>query len=479
MLGATLGLLPGGCALLPEGIPGIATGADRFREAPPGSRAAWPDPDWWRGFGSTELDRLMARMASQNLDLAQAQARVRQADATAQIAGSALLPQVTAGADTQRSRTGQGGSAVRRYSVDLAATYELDLWGRNRNNLEAARLSAQAQRFDLGTTLITTEASVANTYFTILEARSALRIQEENLRAARRVLAVIRQQVAAGTATGLDLAQQETVVAQQEAAVPPLRQRVSQNTASLAVLIGLAPVELEVLGEGFEGLDVPSPGAGLPSALLARRPDVLAAEASLAAANADVAVARAALYPNITLSAQGGFQAALLGTLLRPEAQFYSIAASLAQTVFDAGATRGRIAFSQAQAEELLAIYRQAILSALSDVESALAALRETTEQERLLSEAERRAARAYSIAEEQLRGGIINLITLLNTQLTLFTARRNLSTGRLQRFQAAVGLFRALGGGWGPGVSGGGAIRVSSAPPPAVAGAGVSGGSR
>ena len=469
MLGAALGVLPAGCALLPEGIPGISVGPDRFREAAAGEPAAWPDPDWWRGFGSPELDRLMGRMASQNLDLAQAQARVRQADASAQIAGSALLPQVTAGGDTQRSRTGRGGTAVRRYSVDLAASYEIDLWGRNRNNLEAARLSAQAQRFDLGTTLITTEASVANTYFTILEARNSLRIQEENLRAARRVLAVIRQQVAAGTATGLDLAQQETVVAQQEAAVPPLRQAVAQNLASLAVLIGAAPVELEVIGEGFEGLDVPSPGPGLPSALLARRPDVLASEAALAAANADVAVARAALYPNITLSAQGGFASALAGTLLRPEAQFYSIAASLAQTVFDAGAIRGRIAFSQAQAEELLAAYRQAILSALSDVESALAALRETTDQERLLAEAERRAARAYSIAEEQLRGGIINLITLLNTQLTLFTARRNLSRGRLLRFQAAVGLFRALGGGWGPGVGG---LRVSSA-------AGISGGGR
>ncbi len=477
MLGTILGLLPGGCALLPDAIPGIASGPDRFREAPPDARATWPDPDWWRGFRSVELDRLMGRIASQNLDLAQAEARVRQADASAQIAGSALLPQVTAGGSTQRSRTGQGGAAIRRYSADLAASYELDLWGQNRNNLQAALLAAQAQRFDLGTVLLTTEASVANTYFTILEARNSLRIQEANLAAARRVLNVIRQQVAAGTATGLDLAQQETVVAQQEAAVPPLRQAVSQNTASLAVLIGLAPTELDVIGEGFKGLDIPSPAPGLPSALLARRPDVLAAEAALAAANADVAVARAALYPNITLSAQGGFQSALLGTLLRPEAQFYSIAANLVQTVFDAGATRGRIALSRAQAEELLAAYRQAILSALSDVESALAALRETTEQERLLAEAERRAARAYSVAEEQLRGGIINLITLLNTQLTLFTARRNLSRGRLQRFQAAVGLFRALGGGWGPGVSGGGAIRISSATPPA--GVGVSGGSR
>ncbi len=411
----------------------------------------------------------MAQIASQNLDLAAAAARVRQADASARIAGSALLPLVTAGASATRSYSGGGGGSgssssaasafgsgsrsttTTRYSIDLAASYELDVWGLNRNNYEAARLTARAARYSLGTTLITTQASVANTYFAIVEAREALRIAEQNLESARRVLAVIRQQVMAGTAAGLDLAQQETVVAQQEATIPPLRQTVAQNTAALAVLLGAAPSEFEVTGQSFEGMDVPSPAPGLPSELLARRPDVLAAEADLAAANANVAAARAALFPSINLTAQGGFGSLLVGTLLRPEAQFYSLAASLAQTVFDGGALRGQVELARGQQEELLATYRQVILSALSDVEQALAALRETTEQERRLAEAERLAARAYSIAEGQLRGGIINLITLLNVQNTLFSARRNLSSARLARFQAAVGLFRALGGGWGP----------------------------
>ncbi|MBP0445746.1 efflux transporter outer membrane subunit [Roseomonas sp. SSH11] len=454
ILGALAGALPAGCAFQPDAIPGIAAGPNRFREAAPGAPVRWPDPNWWRGYGSVELERLMRRMASDNLDLAAAAARVRQADASARIVGSALLPLVTAGGSAQRSQSGGGARAVTSYSADLAASYEVDFWGRNRNNAESARLAAVARRFDLGTALITAEASVANTYFAILEAREALRIQQANLSAARRVLSVIRQQVAAGTATGLDLAQQETVVAQQEAAVPPLRQSIAENTAALAVLLGLAPVELEVTGEGFRGLDVPSPTPGLPSALLARRPDVLAAEATLASANANVAAARAALFPSVNLSAQGGFQSLLLGTLLRPEAQFYSIAASIAQTIFDGGALRGQVELARAQQAELLVLYRQAILSALSDVESALAALRETTDQERLLREAEARAQRAYSIAEEQLRGGIINLITLLNTQSTLFSARRNLSSARLARFQASVGLFRALGGGWGAGVA-------------------------
>ncbi|MFC7554469.1 TolC family protein [Pseudoroseomonas wenyumeiae] len=187
---------------------------------------------------------------------------------------------------------------------------------------------------------------------------------------------------------------------------------------------------------------------------MARRPDVWSAEASLAAANADVAAARAALLPSVTLSAQGGFSSLVLGTLLRPEAQFWSLASSVTQTIFDNGARQGRVELSRAQQEELVVEYRRAIVAALSDVEDALVALRETTAQEDLRREAASRAQRASDIAEAQLRAGTINLITLLNTQQTLFTARNQLVQARLQRLQAAVGLFRALGGGWQPGAA-------------------------
>ncbi|WP_426958013.1 efflux transporter outer membrane subunit [Muricoccus radiodurans] len=457
-MGALLlgGALPIGCGPRPEPTSSGLTAPGRFREGTD-APARWPDPDWWRGFNAPELDRLMARAAAQNLDLAAAAARVRQADANLRITGASLFPSITTGGDAGRSRpagaNGVRGQGRNSFQISLGASYEVDFWGRNRNATEAARQSLRAREFDLGTVLLTTEASVANTYFTILEAQEELRVQEANLRAARQILTVIRSQVTGGTATGLDLAQQETVVAQQEAAVPPLRQTVAQNIAALATLVGVPPVDLEIAGQGLERIRVPDVSPGLPSELLARRPDVLSAEADLAGANANIAAARAALLPSITLSAQGGYQAALLGTLLRPEALFYSIAASLVQTVFDGGELRGRVALSRAQAEELLANYRLAILTAFEEVDSALAGLRETTDQDRLLREAASRAERAYSIAEGQLRGGVINLITLLNVQQTLFTARRNVTRGQLQRLQAAVGLFRALGGGWGPGV--------------------------
>jgi multidrug efflux system outer membrane protein len=281
-----------------------------------------------------------------------------------------------------------------------------------------------------------------------------LRVQEENLEAARRILSIIRSQVAAGVATGLDLAQQETVVAQQEAQLPSLRQSIAQSINALAVLVGRPPEDVQVLPGGLEALRVPAPAPGQPGELLARRPDVWSAEASLAAANADVAAARAALLPSLTLSAQGGFSSLVLGTLLRPEAQFWSLASSVTQTIFDNGARRGRVELSRAQQEELVVEYRRAIVAALSDVEDALVALRETTAQEDLRREAASRAQRAADIAEAQLRAGTINLITLLNTQQTLYSARIQLVQARLQRLQAAVGLFRALGGGWQPGAA-------------------------
>jgi NodT family efflux transporter outer membrane factor (OMF) lipoprotein len=436
-------------------VSGLEPGA--FRNADPAAEARWPDPDWWRGFNAPELDRLMQAAMAGNFDLAAAAARVRQADAQLRIAGAALLPNVGLDAGATQSRSTALGTSssfgrnrnATRYDATLAASYELDFWGRNRNLREAVIQDARARRFDQGTVLLTTEASIANTYFEVLAAREELRAQEENLAAARRILSVIRSQVNFGTATGLDLAQQETVVAQQQAAIPALRQTAEQGVNALAVLTGRPPAALTVATGRFDGLRVPAAAPGQPGDLLARRPDVLAAEASLAAANADVAAARAALLPTVSLSLSGGFQSAALGTLLRPESQFFSLVGGLAQTIFDGGALRGQVSLSRAQAEELLVEYRRAIVQALSDTEDALVALRESTEGETLRAEALARASRAYDIAEAQLRAGTINVITLLNTQQTLFSARVSLVQARLARLQAAVALFRALGGGW------------------------------
>jgi NodT family efflux transporter outer membrane factor (OMF) lipoprotein len=351
---------------------------------------------------------------------------------------------------------GIAGIASRRVRVTasnrvaLQASYEIDFWGKNRAATEAAEQLAYASRFDIGTVTLTTQASVANTYFALLGAQERLALQQQNLEIARRVLRVIRDRVAVGTGTGLELAQQETVAAQQEALIPPLVQEVETNRNSLGTLVARPPQEITVEGGVFNRLLVPPVTPGLPAEVLARRPDVLNAEATLAAANANIVVARAQLLPAVTLTGSGGWTSLALETLTRPESLVFSLAAGIVQPIFRGGALRGEVQLREAEAEELLSIYRFAILNALVDTENALVALRQTTEQEALQANAVRMAERAYAISEAQLRAGTIDLVTLLNTQQTLFSARNTLAQARQARLQAAVGLFRALGGGWG-----------------------------
>ncbi|MCO6417858.1 efflux transporter outer membrane subunit [Siccirubricoccus sp. KC 17139] len=434
----------------------------RMAGAEGAAEPAWPDPEWWRGFGAPELDRLMAEAMQANNDMAAAAARILQADAQLRIAGAALLPTVDFAGQATRSQSGSVNTAsvtgartarVRVTSSDriaLSASYEIDFWGKNRAATEAAQLAATSARFAWATLMLTTQASVANTYFALLAFTEQLKLQRQNLEIAERVRQVIADRVTVGTGTGLDLAQQETVVAQQRAAIPPLVQQLEQNRNALGTLIGRPPEGIALAADVFTRVAVPRVMPGLPAEVLARRPDVLSAESDLAAAQASVVAARAALLPSVTLTGSGGYTSLALETLTRPSSLIFTLAAGIAQPIFEGGRLRGQVQFNEARAQELLATYRGAILAALVDTENALVGLRQATEQEALQAEAVRMAERAYAISEAQLRAGTIDLITLLNTQQTLFSARNTLTSARLARLQAAVGLFRALGGGWG-----------------------------
>ena len=433
----------------------------RLRAEPAPEAAQWPDASWWRGFGSAELDKLMAAAIASNSDIRAAAARVRQADAQLRVAAQALLPTGNLSFSAQRSQTPRapapaistagGGRFVQResFAASLGASYEVDFWGRARNVTEAARQSAEASRFDAATVGLTITSSVANTYFAVLANQELLANQEQNLALALRTLGIIRQRVAVGTATGLELAQQEALVAQLRAAIPAIRQAVEQNRNALGTLTGQPPQAVPMPAQKIDELRLPPVSAGLPAEVLVRRPDVWFAEASLASAQANVAAARAALLPAVQLTASGGVQSLVLENLLRPGSSLYTLAAGLTQPVFQWGALRAQLQLQRGRAEELLENYRKAILAALVDTENSLVALRETTEQERLQREATAAAARAFEISAARLEAGTIDLITLLNTQTTLFNARNQLVQARLARLQAAVGLFRALGGGW------------------------------
>lgn len=424
-----------------------------------GGPSPTPSQTWVRGFGSPELDRLVAVALSQNLDVEAAAARIDQAEAQVVVASAPLFPFLSGTSDVGRQQASgsRGGSSAAlsrsglrsdSFGLGLSASYELDLFGKNRYAARAAEESALSARFDRDTVALATVASVANTYFAVLAAQDRLRIAEENLRIAGRVLEAVRGRLTVGTGTALDIAQQESVVATQRAAIPPLRQELQQNRNALAILTGRVPEGVSIRGGTLDRLRLPAVTAGLPSQLLLRRPDIAREEATLAAAEANVASARAAFFPSIQLSGSGGFQSAALRTLLGGSSAIYSIAAGLTQPILDVSLP-GQLALQKGRASEAAVNYRKAIIQSLVDVENALVAIRETSDYEARQREAVAASRRALDITEQRLREGTIDVVTLFNIQTTLFGNQDALARVRLQRFQATVGLFQALGGGW------------------------------
>jgi multidrug efflux system outer membrane protein len=465
--------------LLAPGLSGCILGSERPElnlEVPAayheGSRrapdAAVPALDWWRGFRSKELTSLMEDAQIFNLDIAVAVAEIVQADAQVGVSGSPLLPSITGTATAERQHfgsqsgssssglgtgigTGSGGSTFSQYSATLTASYMIDFWGKNRATLYAAEESATAARYNREVVTLSTIVTVANTYFQVLAAQDELRVARRNLAAAERILMLIKQQFAGGTASQLDLSQQEALVSTERAAIPPLEVTLRQNIAALALLVARAPANFNVNGGALTSIVVPRVTPGLPSELLYQRPDIRQAEAQLASSNFSVESARAAFFPQIQLTGTTGVQSAALASLFGPGAWFYTLSAGLTQPIFDGYLLESQLKQAKGVQLQNLQAYRKSVLSAFADVEKALVALTQFTLQERLQIEAVKNSQRAFDVSETQLRAGTVNLITVLQTQQTLLTAENTLAQVRLTKLLAASSLFQALGGGWTP----------------------------
>jgi len=450
LLSVAVGLT--GCAETP--LPTLPPGDIPAAFEQPVSKSApiWPATDWWSGYGDPQLTALIEKSQANNLDLAQAEARLRQADARARQAGSALLPTLGLNA-TANSFYGQTGSVSAHetdYSAGLGATYELDFWGKNRDLANAAEALRAASAADRQTVALTVTGSVANSYFLLLSLRERIAVTEANLQSSRAILNVVQRRVNAGYSAPADLSQERANMAAQQAMLPALQQQELETRDALAILLGRPPVGFEIAGTNLGHVAVPTVAPGLPSALLARRPDIASAEANLVAAHANLAAARAAFLPSVTLNASAGLQYPALAAAIYTLPGLglgAGLGATLVQTIFDGGKNRAITDEALAHEAELLAAYRAAVLNAFSDVENALGNINHLAAQETALQERLTQAEKVLSSARRKYISGYSDFLTVTDAERNLYSARDQLFDIRRARLVASVALYKALGG--------------------------------
>ena len=452
-LTASLALLLGACAVTePSSLPRLPL-PENWSEAQPAVPEATRGvaPDWWKGFASAELDRLVELALRDNPDLMISAERIRQAEIALAITGTARLPSVNASAGTSQNRsTPDGGPTTERKasSLGLSVSYELDLWGRIAANVAAGEATLDATRFDYETARLSLIASVSSVYFQSLAAGERLRIAQENLALAERILSIVEARHRNGVATSLDVSQQSTAVLSLRAALIPFSVQVRQLHSALALLLGQVPQGAAFAAENFAGLQIPVLAPEMPPTLLVRRPDIAAAEATLAASDANVAAARAALLPSVSLSASGGLASAVLLDLASPTRSL-SVALSLAQNIFDGSRLRLQTESARSQRAVQIINYAKVVRAALKEVDDGLGNAEKSEHQESAQQAVLDQASRSLRLAELRYREGAGELLAVLEAQRTVFSARDQLAVLRLSRLQAAIDLAKALGGGW------------------------------
>ncbi|HKD21783.1 MAG TPA: efflux transporter outer membrane subunit [Rhizomicrobium sp.] len=422
----------------------------------------WPAKEWWHGFNSPELDGLIATAETDNLNIAVAFAAVLQAQAQTNIERSSLFPSITLNPSAERSaspsslvtastgsRVALPGKTVNTFSFTANGTWSPDIWGLARDNLNAAEDTLRAQRYAQEEVTLTEVSDVGTTYLDILALRERVTLAKKNVEDAKRVLAITQAKLANGVSSQLDLAQEQALVAQQEANIPVLEEQMLEARNALAILLGRPPEGFDVKGQNLNGIATPLVAPGMPSQLLLRRPDIAQAEAQLASAHANVDAARAAFFPAVTITGQAGTTSGLVGTLFHASTFEWSAGASALQTLFDAGRLFGESDLAKAQQLSLVASYRQTVISAFSNVENSLNQVSNFAIQQAALEREVKASAEAERISELQYREGIVDLTTLIQTQQTLFTAQDVLAQARLAHAQAVINLYESLGGGW------------------------------
>ena len=395
---------------------------------------------FWQELGSTELNQLIEIILAENRDLEAALHRIDQARGQAKAAAAPLYPEISASGtgskiyqDPRNSESLRGGGSV---------SYELDLWGKNRNQATAARYQVDATRFDREALRLIVTSDVTNLYTQILSLNDRIRIAEFNLRNSQDILRIIEARYAQGAVSGLEVSQQRVAVSNFRIALSSLVEARSITANALAILLGRPPQNLTAPASELGTVQIPQVNLTPPATLLTARPDIQSVEASLRGANADIGVARAAFFPSLTLGVDSAIAAGFGG----PAVAATSLASNLIAPIFTGGRLTGNLESVTARQRELAAQYQKTVLVAFQEVEDALAALKSNNEQAELSAESVRESQNAYNIAKARFDAGAIDYLTLLETQRSLYQAQDEQIAVRQSQLQSFVQLRKALG---------------------------------
>jgi NodT family efflux transporter outer membrane factor (OMF) lipoprotein len=470
LLSAACAAALAGCAVGPNyHRPELAT-APAYKEqgwAPAHPADLAPRGDWWTVFDDPVLNGLEARVAISNQNVAAAEAAYRQAEALVREQRAALFPSITLDAGGTRAGGGRGniittpgaggtsvvsggaGKATNTYRASVGASWEPDIWGRIRREIESARGQAQASEADLAGARLSAQGSLAVDYLDLRENDAEIALLTDTVAGYRRSFEIARNRYDAGIAPHSDALQAQSQLSSTEAQLEDLRRTRAAFEHAIAVLAGETPETFSIAADPKWSAATPQVPAGVPSKLLQRRPDVAGAERRAAAASAQIGVAVAAFFPDVTLTGSYGYTANELGRLFGAGSDVWSFGGSLAQTLFNGGARAAQVSAARAAYDQAVAQYRQTALAALQDVEDQLAAQRVLAREYDMQKAAADASSQAAVMVLNQYKEGQVDYTSVVTAQANALSAQRTLVQARATRQATAVALIQGLGGGW------------------------------
>ncbi|MGA2331574.1 MAG: efflux transporter outer membrane subunit [Syntrophales bacterium] len=448
------------CAVGPDYVKPKTEAPPAYKEAA-GWKVAEPQEAavrgaWWKIFQDPQLDALEEQVNISNQNVAAAEAQFRQARAAVQAARAGYFPTVSLGAQATRSlrsanAPGTLGAPTDQFTDLLltgTASWEADVWGRVRRTVEASQASAQASAADLESIRLSTQAALAQTYFQLCALDAQKKLLDETVAALQKSFDLTKKRYASGVSSRADVLQAETQLKTTQAQAVDVGVQRAQLEHAIALLVGKPASAFSIPAKPLAVKPVVTP-VGLPSELLERRPDIAGAERRLAAANAQIGVAKAAYFPSVILNASGGFESTSLSDWLNWPSRLWSVGLAVTETVFDAGLRSALTDQARAAYDQTVAAYRQTVLGAFQDVEDNLAALRILEEESRVQGEAVSAARRSLEFSMNQYRAGTISYLDVVTVQTILLANEITAINILGRRMAASVLLIRAIGGGW------------------------------